>query len=322
MKILVTGGAGYLGSVLTRRLLDAGHYVRVLDTLLFGDDSLNDLKSNPRFQLLKGDISNLHDVNNAMTDVHGVIALAAIVGDPACKINGDLSVRTNYWATKLLAEVAESQGVTKFLFASTCSVYGASEGALSTEEGWTNPLSLYAETKINSEKALMDMNGKLTPSILRLSTLCGPSYRMRFDLVLNIMTATAYSDNVVKVFGGNQFRPLLDVSDAARSFQHLLEMPNEEISHRIYNIGSPTHNISISDLGNIVSETMGGVPIVNNPDVVDDRSYKVDFSRIQSLGFNGVKPLEESVRGVAKLFEEKTVIDYKENRYYNSRFDY
>lgn len=322
MKVLITGGAGYLGSVLSRRLLEHGHSVRVIDNLLFGSDSIKELESNDRFHLMEGDIGNLQDVTTAMEDIDAVVALAAIVGDPACKINDRLSIKTNYWATKLLAQVASSQGVTKFLFASTCSVYGISETAMSTEESWTNPLSLYAETKIDSEKALVGMNGTMKPVIMRLSTLCGPSYRMRFDLVLNIMTATAFFENEVRVFGGSQIRPLLDVRDAAKAFHMFLELPKEEITHSIYNIGAPSHNISINDLGRLVAEEMGDVPIISKPDLTDARSYAVDFSRIQKLGFNDVHSLRESIQGIAEKFRSHEITDYKQARYYNSRYDY
>jgi nucleoside-diphosphate-sugar epimerase len=322
VKVLVTGGAGYLGSVLTRRLLDAGHHVRVLDQLLFGAKSLQGLESNNRFQLMMGDISRLQDVTAAMDDIDAVIDLAAIVGDPACKINDKLTVQTNYWATRTLAQVAASQKATRFLFASTCSVYGKSDSALTTEESWTNPLSLYATTKMNSEKALADMNGSLESAILRLSTLCGPSYRMRFDLVLNIMTATAHFENEVRIFGGNQYRPLLDVRDAASAFQLILETPKEELEHHIYNIGHPTHNITISELGKLVAKVAGDVNIIERPDVTDNRSYKVDFDRIYKLGFEKATTLEESSRGILELFYKGHVTDYKENKYYNSRYDY
>jgi len=322
MRVLVTGGAGYLGSVLTRRLLKSGHDVRVMDKLVFGDEPIRGLDSNGHFQLVKGDITHIEDVTQAMSDIDAVIDLAAIVGDPACKLNHDLTVKTNYWATQVLTQVAASQGVHRFLFASTCSVYGLSEGGLAKEDGPTNPLSLYAETKADSERVLLDISGPMEPVILRLSTLCGPSYRMRFDLVLNIMTATAYFDKEVRVFGGSQVRPLLDVRDAARAFQTLLELPSGSLEHRVYNVGGRSQNVTILELGREVAAVMGNVKLVVSPEFEDQRSYGVDFSRVEHLGFALEHNLRDSALGIADLFESKKVVDYTDGRYYNFRNHY
>ncbi len=322
MKVLITGGAGYLGSVLTRELLESRHYVRVLDNLTFGDASLRELEVNSRFQLVQGDVSHLTDVTSAMTDIDAVVALAAIVVDSACKNNRSASIQTNYWGTKLLAEVAASQGATRFLFASTCSVYGVSHNVLLTEESEVRPLSLYAETKAESERALMEISGSLKPIALRLSTLCGPSYRMRFDLVLNIMTATAHFEKEVQVFGGSQVRPLLDVRDASGAFRHLLEAPKESFEHQLYNVGSNVNNLTIEQLGKMVAATVGDVELVTKPELTDVRSYRVDFSRVTNSGFHSRIPLETSVLDIVNLLQSKGITNYKADQFYNSRCSY
>ena len=317
MKILLTGGAGYLGSTLARHLLERGHYVRVLDKLIFGDESIKELSNNPRFQLHKGDIRHVEDITSAMKDTDAVIDLAAIVGVPACEKNGDASIETNYWATKLLAQVAVSNGIRRFLFASTCSVYGESQGSTVTESATTQPLSLYAETKLHSEQALLGVQGDFEPVVLRLSTLCGPSYRMRFDLVLNVMTAAAYFDHEVKVFGGNQWRPLLDVRDAARAFSMLLEADAKQVSRSVVNVGSDNHNITIRHLAELVKKQFDDVELIQAPSREDSRSYRVDFGKIRKIGFDTRIPLVRSISDVKGLLEDGIVSDYKDPKYNN-----
>ncbi|TXT54871.1 MAG: hypothetical protein BAJATHORv1_50123 [Candidatus Thorarchaeota archaeon] len=320
MRILVTGGAGYLGSILVRRLLDGGHQVRVLDKLLFGNDSLVGLEGTWGFQLYHGDVTNVKDVTAAMNDIDAVIDLAAIVGDPACKINEDLTIQTNYWATHLLAEVAQAKGISKFLFASTCSVYGKSSGS-ADEDGETNPLSLYAKTKLDSEGVIKKFSNGMGGRVLRLATLCGPSYRMRFDLVLNIMTAKACIDGKVQVFGGEQIRPLLDVRDAAKAFQYLLEN-SDSSDYYVFNIGSNSSNTSIANLGELVVNTVGNSELTHIPEVSDARSYRVDFSRIKDIGFTPDYSLEDSIHGIVELFKDGTITDYTNPRYHNAKQDY
>ncbi len=318
LKVLLTGGAGYLGSTLARHLLERGHYVRVLDKLIFGDQSLKELAGNPNFELHKGDIRHVEDVTSAMKDIDAVIDLAAIVGVPACEKNGDASTETNYWATKLLAQVAVSNGIRRFLFASTCSVYGEMEDVIVTESSPTKPLSVYAETKLLSEQALLGTEGGLEPVVMRLSTLCGPSFRMRFDLVLNVMTATAHFNHEVKVFGGNQWRPLLDVRDAARAFSTLLEADADQVSHSVFNVGSNDHNIVIKDLAELVVKQVGDAKLTFGPSREDSRSYRVDFSKIHRMGFDTRLSFARSIRDVRKLFLDRIVTDYNDTKYNNS----
>ena len=321
-NVLITGGAGYLGSHLSELLLDRGYHVTVLDSLLFGSQSVQHLTENPDFKLIRGDIRHVEDVTLAMSDIHSVIDLAAIVGAPACDKNGEHALETNYLATKLLAQAAASQGVKRFLFASTCSVYGANDGKELLETSPTNPLSLYAETKLKSEQALLGADNGLEPVILRLSTLCGPSSRMRFDLVLNIMTATAISEKRVKVFGGAQWRPLLDVRDAARAFCRFLEAPQEEVANSIWNIGSSMHNITIRQLADEVLAQCTDAKLEEFPDVEDARSYSVNFEKLEQTGFSLSIPLSQSIADVRKMLLDGRVQDYKHEQYYNSKLDY
>ncbi len=317
MKILVTGGAGYLGSTLSRLLINEGHYVRVLDSLLFGVQPIASLFKHDRFQLIRGDIRHVEDAMRAMNDVEAVVDLAAIVGAPACNENRMLTMETNYWATKLLAQIAASQKVNKFLFASTCSVYGANNHEPLDESAKMNPLSLYAETKLKSEKALLALKNEVKPIILRLSTLCGPSPRMRFDLVLNIMTATAYFERQVRIYGGNQWRPLLDVEDAARAFAFLLTYDDVD-EEPIYNIGSNDNNITIKDLAKKISDCIEGVELMEYPEKTDSRSYRVQFDKIRTTGYETKYDINASIGRVYSYLKAGHVTDFKDPIYSNS----
>lgn len=187
--VLVVGGAGYIGSILARQLLDAGYRVRVLDLELFGTKSLADVLDHPRLEVMNGDFRNIGDAVRALRGMDAVCHLAAIVGDPACALDRDTTIAVNYAAAKMMAQLAKANGVTKFVFASTCSVYGDSEDIMS-EDSPLNPVSLYATTKIDAERALLDTaDSDFQPTILRFATAYGWSHRPRFDLVANLFTS-------------------------------------------------------------------------------------------------------------------------------------
>src|SRR5437016_4228431 len=222
-RVLVLGGAGYLGSVLTPRLLARGYKVRVLDSFLYGESSIEGVKRHPNFEAVKGDIREIQPVVDAMKDCDAVIDLAAIVGDPACEENRQLAVEVNRAATRMLIDIASGYGIRRFLFASSCSVYGASD-FLMDEHSQVAPISTYAQTKVDSENLLIKARGpNFHPTVLRLGTLFGLSHRPRLDLVINLLAAGATITGKVTVFNGTQWRPFLHVSDAARAFIVCLE---------------------------------------------------------------------------------------------------
>jgi nucleoside-diphosphate-sugar epimerase len=283
--VLVLGGAGYLGSVIVRELLRRRFAVHVLDAFLFGERSLKGFRGEPGFTFAQGDIRNRGDVERAMTGCDAVIHLAGIVGDAACEQQKAVALEVNRDATPMLAEVARGYGVRRFIFASSCSVYGASEQLLD-ETSPLNPLSLYASTKQESEQMLLAAeSGDFAPTILRLGTLFGVSPRMRFDLIVNLFVAQAASAGRITVWNGEQWRPFLHVQDAACAFLACLEAAPETVSGQIFNVGSPSLNWQIRRLGEEIVRLMPGVRLCSIASA-DKRNYRVSFDKIaRALGF-------------------------------------
>ncbi len=303
-RVLVTGGAGFIGSHLTRMLLDRGYHVRVLDRFDYGRAGLEGLQ-HPNLQVIQGDICNSRDVSRAVRNVDGVIALAAIVGDPACNLDPEETINLNYTATKILAETCNLYGVRRLVFASSCSVYGASSQNLLTESSRLNPVSLYARTRVLSENILFDRHGDVEPVVVRLATVFGLSPRMRFDLVVNTLTVRAVTERRITIFGGNQWRPNVHCRDAARAFILALEAPVGNVAGQVFNLGGDALNHRISELGELVAGVVGGAEVEISGDVSDPRDYRVSFDKIRRvLGFepqysvtDGIREVVAAVRG-------------------------
>jgi len=238
-KILVTGGAGYIGSVLVKYLLDKGYYVRVFDCLFFGEDPIKKFLKLPNFELIRGDIRNLEDFPELFKDIYAVIHLAALSNDPSCDIDPQDTVDINYVSSVKLAGLCKKNKIERFIFSSSCSVYGAGEDIILDEQSEKAPISLYAKSKIDVENKLLEMMDKnFLPTILRNGTIFGISPRMRFDLVLNLMTKYAITKNKVFIVGGGlNWRPLIHVDDVASAMILSLEAPIEKISNQ-----TPLHN--------------------------------------------------------------------------------
>lgn len=299
-RVLVTGGAGYLGSVVVTQLLARGFHVRILDCLLFGGESIETLRSHANCEFILGDVRDIGTSVRAMDGCDTVIHLAGIVGDQACEANRELTLDVNAAATRMLAEVAPSCGIRRFLFASSCSVYGSSRATVA-ESSRLHPLSLYAQTKVDSERILLDAcTCGFAPTVLRLGTLFGVSPRMRFDLVLNLLAARAVSAGRITVRNGGQWRPFVHVRDAARAFLACLESPAERVSGEIFNVGSSFLNAQIRQLGEIVADLVPGTDVTEIYDRLDQRSYRACFDKTERiLGFVCRETLEAGVREVS-----------------------
>lgn len=320
-RALVIGGAGYIGSALLPRLLDMGYEVRVLDLLIYGVEPIRPWLDDPRLEVIQADFRQIDRVVSAMQGVDAVIHLGAIVGDPACALDEGLTTEINLMATRMIAEVAKGYGVRYFVFASTCSVYGASEQALD-EYSPLKPNSIYARSKAASEKVLLAMADEtFAPVILRFSTVYGLSGRYRFDLVVNLLTAKAVLDGEITIFGGNQWRSFVHVEDAARSVMHVLAAPLETVRGQIFNVGSDDQNYSINQIGDMIHSFVPNSDITNKGDEVDPNNYRVAFSKIRKiLGFTPEWTVEQGIQQVLEEVRSGRVKDYKLPEYSNIKF--
>ncbi len=316
--VLVVGGAGYIGSVLTEQLLDAGYQVRILDMELFGRDSLQTMAQHPRMEFMHGDFRNVEDAARALRGVDAVIHLAAIVGDPACALDCDTTVAVNYAAAKMMAQLARANGISRFVFASTCSVYGESE-EIRTEESDLNPVSLYATTKIDAERALLEAADEIfQPTILRFATAYGWSYRPRFDLVANLFSAQSVSDKHIRIMNGDQWRPFVHTRDIAHACVLSIEAPLFKVGGEIFNVGDHTQNFTLKQLGDIVAANAPGVYVEEITNNDDRRNYRVDFTKIQRvLGYRCLVPLEEGVREMIEAVKAGKVTNWRDSIYSN-----
>jgi nucleoside-diphosphate-sugar epimerase len=283
MNILVTGGAGYLGSVLIPKLLVRGHKARVVDIGYFGMGHLRALQ--PGIELIREDLRRIDDpvfLDHLLDGIDGIVHLAAISNDPSAELHPELTEDVNFRATIILAEAAKVRRM-RFIFSSSCSVYGEAVGDL-TEECRVNPLTVYAVSKVKAEQELYRIaDARWSPVILRNGTLFGYSPRMRFDLVVNIFSLYATLHNHIRIFGdGLKWRPFLHVADCARAFVFFVE--KLEPAHILYNIAH--ENLRVVDLADSFRELVPGLEVLHTTSVdLDARNYRVSTARLQAEGF-------------------------------------
>jgi nucleoside-diphosphate-sugar epimerase len=320
-KVLLVGGAGYIGSALLPMLLEKGYHVRLLDLFLYGSEAIQDFLYHPRLEIMRADFRQVDKVVEATKNMDAVIHLGAIVGDPACALNEDLTIEVNLMATRMIAEVAKGSGVSRFIFASTCSVYGACDEVLD-EHSELNPVSLYARSKIASERVLMSLSdSNFAPTVLRFGTIYGLSGRTRFDLVINLLTAKALVEGQITIRGGDQWRPFVHVHDAALAVFKTLEAPFSLVKHQTFNVGSNEQNHTIYQIGKIINRFVPTAQIVDQGPDTDRRNYRVNFNKISDiLGFAPVWAMEEGVVQVIEAIKSGKIKDYRDPRYSNVKF--
>ena len=313
MRVLITGGGGYVGSVLSKKLLEKNFQVRVLDNFLYGKEPLQEFEKNNNFEIVQADIRNLISTIKSMQNVDAVIHLASIVGMPASSIEPRTSEEINYLATKNIAELCDLHNIGTYIFASTCSVYGYQPDTLITEKSPLEPLDFYARQKYYSERAIGWLNR--SPTILRFGTLFGLSPRMRFDLVINLFIAQAIIEGKITVHGGDQYRPFLHVDDAAESLVFALETDLTGT----YNVIQ--ENLTIMDAAKRISKLTGCEIAISNTDE-DKRDYKVSSKKIKRFGFHTNKTIETAFEEIKVAIESGRIKNYQDSKYNNYKFLY
>lgn len=279
MKILITGACGYIGSVLTAYLLEQGHIITALDNLTYSTSGLVANMDKPNFYFLNGDIRNKEDCWQACKKQDVVVHLAAIVGEPACRVN-ICAESVNVVGTQRLFAAANDRHVKSFIFASTCSNYGQAEQA--TEEAELNPLGLYAETKVACEKWLLEQRESMSTTILRFATAFGLSSRMRFDLLINQFILDAWEQRKLEVYDKNFWRPFCHVQDISRAIELIINTCPKATNRQVFNVGG--FNVTKEMLCNDLSITFPDLEVVYR-ETGRGRNYSVDFGRIRRLGF-------------------------------------
>lgn len=321
-RVLVVGGAGYLGSILTQKLLSRGFRVRILDSFIYGRRSLDAFAGDENLEVIEGDFRHIHTCVSSLSEIDAVILLAAIVGDPASKARPTETIETNVLAAQALASASKLHHINRFVYASTCSVYGIGADLLD-ENAPLNPVSLYARTKIASEKIILGMGDEyFSPTILRMGTLYGYSHRMRFDLVVNTMSMKSFVDGKIRVFGGRQWRPLLGVEDAAEVYVRCLEANLQDVGNQIFNVGSDAQNYQIDEVAEIIGTSLGGIPISRDNSNLDARDYRVSFVKLnRTIGFSPAQTIEYEARTIFEKLRSGEIRNPAQKIYYNHFFD-
>jgi len=311
-KVIIIGGGGYVGSELTRILLKQGYKVLVYDLFIYG----NTLPKDKNLEIINGDIRDINLLDRTIKDVDNLIHLACISNDPSFDLNPDLGKSINFDCFEDLVKISKENGIKKFIYASSSSVYGIKPEPNVDETFSLQPLTDYSKFKAMCEEILFkNQSNEFVCSCIRPATVCGYSRRQRFDLVVNILTNHAYNNKEIKIFGGNQLRPNIHITDMCNSYLCLLEADKNLINGEAFNVGFENH--SVNKLGDIINQSLGGsIKILKVPSN-DDRSYHISSKKISTtLGFVPNFTIQEAVIDIKRAFEKKMFKDSLSNEMY------
>ncbi|MCX8091288.1 MAG: NAD-dependent epimerase/dehydratase [Verrucomicrobiae bacterium] len=318
--ILVTGGAGYVGSALVPDLLRRGYRVRVVDTFWYGRDVFGDCNAHPALERIELDIRDTARLREALRGVDAVIHLACISNDPSFELDPALGKSINYDAFAGLLQGAIDAGVRRFIYASSSSVYGVKDTPDVREDAEPQPLTDYSRFKLACERDLLahpNVNG-MERVILRPATVCGYAPRLRLDLTVNILTIHALVNRRIRIFGGKQLRPNLHIRDMVRAYHLMLEAPAAKIDREVFNVGF--QNRSVEDIARLVRDTLGdpGIELEYVP-TPDNRSYHVNSDKIRRvLGFETQYTIEDAIRDLADAWRRGWIRDPLTNPLYSN----
>lgn len=318
--VLVTGGAGYVGAALVPKLLRNGFAVRVLDLYLYGTDVLREVRGHPALEEFAGDIRDADYLKRILPGCDSVIHLACISNDPSFELNPDLGRSINFEAFAPLVDAAIEAGVSRFVYASSSSVYGLREEVDVTEALELKPLTDYSRYKALCEEVLLKKRAPgFAALVLRPATVCGFSSRLRLDLTVNILTNHAVNNRLIRVFGGEQMRPNIHIEDMTDLYVNTLRLPADRIDGRVFNAGYQNHRVR--DLAEVVRRVVGDHVEVRTEPTDDHRSYHVSSDRIRrELGFEPTRTIEMAVKDLLEAFNAGRIPNaMTDDRYYNIR---
>jgi nucleoside-diphosphate-sugar epimerase len=302
-NILIVGGAGYIGQIVSEKLLKEGFSVTIFDLFIHGHQEFKQLLPHPNFRSIKGDMNHTSSLFSLMDNFDAVILLAAIVGEAACDKDPELTTKTNLISPGAIWEyTSKKENLKRVIFTSTDSCYGQRPQEKLYESSILKPLSTYAKYKADIEKVFLAPKDKEhkgpIPIVLRLATVYGLAPRMRFDLAVNLLSREATLKRKFKIFSGEQWRPLVHVRDVAEAFHLALTAPHKKVKGEVFNVGSNAQNIKFVDLGNIIASTLNAqMEIV--PGSPDLRDYYVNFDKIaKELGFKAKVSIKEGIEEI------------------------
>jgi nucleoside-diphosphate-sugar epimerase len=316
--VLVTGGAGYVGSKLVPKLIKAGYHVKVFDTFWFGKNFFDSLKSSNFLELIEADIRDINKLKNSLSGCTDVIHLACISNDPSYDLDPKLGEEVNFTSFYPLVRNAINSGVQRFIYASSSSVYGVKEEKNVTEKLSLNPLTDYSKYKAICEPILLEnASDNFVATVVRPATLCGYAPRQRLDLSVNILTNHAVNERLIRVFGGNQYRPNLHIDDMCDAYLYLLGQPSDLINGEIFNIGA--ENMTIKEISELVADEIGQPLEIRVENTPDSRSYRVSSEHIkEKIGFMPKLGVREAVRDLKNAFDKGMLYNsLTDSKYFN-----
>ena len=320
-KVLIVGGAGFIGTVLASKLLKKNYHVTILDKLIYDHKIIQkNFKNKKNFNFILGDVCDLNIQIKAIKEIDVVVYLAEIVGDPACSAKPEDALKTNYLSVLSFAHLCSHLAIDKFIYTSSCSVYGLDKNnKLLSEKSNLNPVSHYARIKIMSEKALLSSaSNYFKPTIVRLGTVFGPSIRMRFDLVVNTMSKFAYFNNKIDVNGGDQWRPNIHVEDVADGIISIIKSKKKNVENQIFNLSNDKLNLRIIEIAKKVKNTFKNADLNVKKTSIDPRNYKVTSKKMKNkTGFVAKKSIEDALKEIKDMFRFKKIKN-PDNKIYNN----
>ncbi len=320
-KVLIVGGAGFIGTVLASKLLEKNYHVTILDKLIYDSKIIqNNFQNKKNFNFIFGDVCDLNIQIKAIKEIDIVVYLSEIVGDPACSAKPEDALKTNYLSVLSFANLCSHLAIEKFIYTSSCSVYGLEKNnKLLNEKSNLNPVSHYARIKIMSEKALLNSaNNNFKPTILRLGTVFGPSNRMRFDLVVNTMSKFAFFNNKIDVYGGKQWRPNIHVDDVADGIISVIKAKKKNVGNQIFNLSNDKLNLQIIQIAKKVEKVFTNSKLNIVKSSADPRNYKVSSKKLKNkTGFVAKKSIEIALKEIKKMFKLKKIKN-PNNKIYNN----
>lgn len=314
-NVFVTGGAGYVGSILTRRLLEHGYSVTVLDLMIYGEQVLPD---HPDLKKIKGDIRDIDLLRSVLPGQDAIIHLACISNDPSFELNPELGKSINLDAFEPMVKAAVESGVGRFIYASSSSVYGIKEEPDVTENMMLDPLTDYSKFKAMCEEILAKYQSPVFTTVtIRPATVCGYSPRLRLDLTVNILTNLAVNKGEITVFGGHQKRPNLHIEDMAALYLLLLDLPDDKIAGKVFNAGYENH--TVAEIAEMVRATIGPQVIITTTSSNDNRSYHISSAKIKrEIGFVPAHSITNAIQDLKDAFDKNLIPgSLTDDRYFN-----